>query len=215
MNPTSSFASQLGFGQIRKAIANVPAFYWRAPANSVATPATIRKGQVVAFDLGGRGAYTDVNGSTRSAVNGAPKYIVDASRADPMANVIVSDTAASVKWGCAVLDDDVLAAGAKGNFITEGRVRVWVNGKTNSNGGTATTNDGALTPGTALTVDTDASGAAPNDVEGRSFYGMLRGAASGEPIVAYLLEDKTSNATEGARLKWVNFSGAAAQVSKF
>jgi hypothetical protein len=146
--------------------------YWRAPANSVTTAASITVGTVVVQDVLERGAAT-IGGATRSAVAGAPRYTVAGSNvgADVQENVAIADASTATNQKALVLLDDSLEAGRSGKFASTGRVKAIVYGHTGSAAS-------ALTRGSRLSVSVVASN-----------LGKLKLAAVGEMVQAILLED--------------------------
>lgn len=152
--------------------------YWRAPANSVTTAASITVGTVVVVDTLERGAATFA-GATRSAIAGAPRYTVGGSNIglDVQENVCVADAATATNQKALVLLDDTVDAGRSARFASSGRVKAVVYGHT----GAAAA---ALTKGSRLSVSVVASN-----------LGKFKLAAVGELVQGVLLEDVASGAS--------------------
>ena len=143
--------------------------YWRAPANSVTTAASITVGTTVVVDTLERGAAT-IGGATRSAVAGAPRYTVAGSNvgADVYENVAIADASTATNQKALVLLDDSLEAGKSGKFASSGRVKALISG--------------AVTRGTRLSIAFSTNAAA-----------RFKAAAIGEMVQAILLETTTGD----------------------
>ncbi len=174
--PQITAANVQGVG-IESATNTVKRTYWRAPANSVTTAATITRGAVVVADLAARGAAT-FSGSTRSSVGGTPAYTADASAQDVMANVIIADSGASTyRAPVHILADQTLTAGNVGNFYVGGRVRAQVSGRTDFQ------TSGAIAAGDRLTIAQEST-----------YLGTFRKAVNGETVWAIALQAVSSAA---------------------
>lgn len=111
-----------------------PAYWWRAPANSLAGPTTcvIGSGVVVdGFQTGGATLFGDAGATTkttRTVVGSTPNYIQDLGEESVYANVIFPDTVAHARDGFAIYTGKnitqnkvaALSAGDKGWFRWEG-----------------------------------------------------------------------------------------------
>lgn len=149
------------------------ATYWRSPANSVATPATLAPGSVVVIDAYSRGAYIDPTDSTqtaRSSVGGTPAYVLtQGSNRSAWANVVCADPAAATRNKALVyVGTSALSPGVES---TEFAYCGWVG---------ARVADG-VAKGNGLSIDTSA-------------YGVLKVAAQGDTIVAFAEEANSSGA---------------------
>lgn len=183
----------------------IPLQYWRAPATTPTTLATITQGAVVVLDYGQRGAYTSSNGAStantaRAATGSTPNYT--ANPGDPdcfMANCIIADAVFTTASGAVprspsyVLRDASLAAGSVGSFYGSGIIKCQVIGRTDAS------TDGALVIGERLAIATEPT-----------IKGMLRRAVANELVVAELLS-AVASASGGttATLATVHFYGGS------